>query len=97
MTPFRAMSAREGWRDLRRRLPSLDRAYRRQQALKWAVLTLLAAGAVAGVGILATRNVAAESKRSRSLEVPPPSEVRSTGMHSGPESLPDADTRVESQ
>lgn len=40
------MTPKEGWRDLRRRLPGMNRKYQRQRAIRWAVI------ASCGIGIV---------------------------------------------
>lgn len=44
MNTKREMSPNEGFRELRRKLPSLDRAYRRQRFAQWTVRVLLIVG-----------------------------------------------------
>jgi hypothetical protein len=48
MKPKHEISLKEGFRNLRRRLPSLDRAYRRQRLVGWLLRILLIVG-VAGI------------------------------------------------
>jgi hypothetical protein len=45
MVPTGNMNPKEGWRDLRRRLPSMNRCYRHQRAVRWAIFAAYGIGA----------------------------------------------------
>jgi hypothetical protein len=70
MNTKREMSPNEGFRELRRKLPSLDRAYRRQRFAQWTVRVLLIVGTATVVWAAAAAIVT-----SRRRQAPPISPV----------------------
>jgi hypothetical protein len=92
----REMSAAEGFRDLRRRLPSLDRAFVRQRAIRRAVRILLTTGGVAiGFAIYELKTVQSGPAKLVSPQHALPGGVASTSKGSTPENAPDARSEVE--
>ena len=95
MKPQGTMTAKEGWKDLRRRLPSMNRAYVRQRALRWSVLGLLTIIGSIGIAFVGGQFRWPDGSKSSVLRTGHAIKVKPNEPSAGPEGSPDGASQVE--
>jgi hypothetical protein len=91
------MSHEKGWQDLRRRLPSLDRAYVRQRRVQLAARSVVACVMAAAVIVSIVRLWTPSPGRTPSSQLSPAQRLGSSAPTSRAEASSDAMDRIEAR
>jgi hypothetical protein len=90
------MSAKEGWNDLRRRLPSMNCVYVRQRVLRWSILGLLTGISSTGIALLGRQSPSSGGSKSPGFGAGHMIKAKPNEPIARPEGSPDAVGQVES-